>query len=269
MPDIDRRAFLTASAGWSGLALAPGVFAGRAARPDDPAFATHASFPSQDPELVRQTVGVSHGNLDELRKLVGKSPDLAKATWDWGFGDWETAIGAASHVGNREIAAFLIAHGARPDLFTFAMLGHVDVVRSYVEAMPGIQKIPGPHGITLLAHARAGGDEASSVVEYLQSVGGADERPLSVALDEAAKAIYLGEYRFGAGDTDRLVVLDRRGSLFIERPGGAARGLTFVGDHTFTPSGAASVRIIFEVDRDAAQALRIEGYSPDIRAERL
>jgi hypothetical protein len=268
-----RRAFVAASAGGlAGLAIPPALAIAGVAGIQD-AYAERLSvpggFPSQDPELVRQAVGVSHGNFEELRKLLEKQPELAKAAWDWGFGDWETAIGAASHVGHREIAGFLIEHGARPDLFTFAMLGHVDVVRACIEAMPGVQKIPGPHGITLLAHAMAGGDESASVVEYLQSVGGADERPPSTALDEAAKPIYLGEYHFGAGETDRLIVLDRRGSLFIERPGGAARGLTFVGDHTFTPSGAPSVRIVFEVEGDTAQALRIEGYSPQIRAKRI
>ncbi len=83
---------------------------------------------SQDPKLVKETVAVSHGNLPRVRELVEASPALAKATWDWGFGDWETALGAASHTGRREIAELLIAHGARPDIFTFAMFGQLDVV---------------------------------------------------------------------------------------------------------------------------------------------
>ena len=37
-------------------------------------------------------------------------PALARASWDWGYGDWETPIDAASHVGNRAIAEFLIAN---------------------------------------------------------------------------------------------------------------------------------------------------------------
>ena len=110
---------------------------------------------SQDPKRVKETVAVSHGNLLRVRELVEASPALAKATWDWGFGDWETALGAASHTGRREIAELLIAHGARPDIFTFAMFGQLDVVKAYVEANPGIQRTLGPHGITLLSHARA------------------------------------------------------------------------------------------------------------------
>jgi hypothetical protein len=50
-------------------------------------------------------VGASHGNLARVNELVLAHPALANAAWDWGFGDWETAIGAASHVGNKQIAA--------------------------------------------------------------------------------------------------------------------------------------------------------------------
>jgi hypothetical protein len=51
-----------------------------------------------------------------------------------------------------------LAHGARPSIFSAAMLGQLAVVRAFTEAAPGVQGTPGPHGITLLAHARAGGD---------------------------------------------------------------------------------------------------------------
>jgi hypothetical protein len=60
-------------------------------------------FPTQAPELVQEMVVVAHGNITRVKELVSNQPTLAKATWDWGFGDWETALGAASHVGNREI----------------------------------------------------------------------------------------------------------------------------------------------------------------------
>lgn len=78
-------------------------------------------YPSIDDEIVSSIVGASHSNFDKVKELVTKRPELARATWDWSFGDWETAIGAASHVGRRDIAELLIDHGARPDIFTFAM----------------------------------------------------------------------------------------------------------------------------------------------------
>ena len=80
-------------------------------------------YPAIPEEIANEVVAISHFNLDRLKTLVNKRPELARATWDWGFGDWETAIGAASHVGREDIVDFLISKGARPDIFTYAMLG--------------------------------------------------------------------------------------------------------------------------------------------------
>ncbi len=119
--------------------------------------AVGASFPTQDQELVKEMVTVAHGQVARVRELVARHQTLAKANYDWGFGDWESALGAASHVGNREIAEFLLANGARPTIFSAAMLGQLDVVKAFVTASPGVQRIKGPHSITLLRHAMAGG----------------------------------------------------------------------------------------------------------------
>ena len=77
-----------------------------------------ASFPQHDPAVVREVVQVSHGNLERVKELVGARPALARVSWDWGFGDWETPIDAASHVGHRPIAEFLMTNGARPTIST-------------------------------------------------------------------------------------------------------------------------------------------------------
>ena len=97
-----------------------------------------ADFPSHEPELVQEMVLVSHNNVARVKELVGRQPALAKVSFDWGFGDWETPIDAASHMGNREIAEFLIANGARPTIFSAAMLGQLDVVKSAIVASPGV-----------------------------------------------------------------------------------------------------------------------------------
>jgi hypothetical protein len=34
------------------------------------------------------------------------------------------------------------------------MLGQLDVVKALIQAQPGAQRIPGPHSISLLAHAK-------------------------------------------------------------------------------------------------------------------
>ena len=207
------------------------------------------TFPTQEPSLTREMVGVSHGNVARVRELLAERPTLAKAAWDWGYGDWETALGAASHVGNREIAELLIASGARPDLFTAAMLGHVDVVRGFVSASPGIQRLRGPHGIPLLAHATAGGAAAAPVVAYLESLGGAGERYAEAPLSAEITALS-GRYSFGAGSRDAFDVeaaksANRTGTLGMRRLETSAQNLFHVGDRAFHTPGNDVMRVRF------------------------
>jgi hypothetical protein len=96
------------------------------------------------------------------------------ACWDWGGGDFETALGAAAHTGQREIALFLLSHGARMDLFAAAMLGRLDIVKATLEGVPEARQALGPHGIPLLVHAQVGGPAAAKVLAYLESLEEAD-----------------------------------------------------------------------------------------------
>ena len=120
-----------------------------------------------DPEKVQSFVANAHGDLEVVRALLGEEPALVNATWDWGGGDWETALGAAAHMGRRDIALFLLEHGARIDVFAAAMLGEVEIVRAVLEAYPEARDVLGPHGIPLVEHARAGGEEAREVLALL------------------------------------------------------------------------------------------------------
>jgi len=124
--------------------------------------------PRLDAALVQEFVAKSHGDPDRVRALLESQPALINAAWDWGAGDWETGLGAASHVGRRDIALFLLERGARLDLFAATMLGHLDVVRAAVAARPDIVHTPGPHGIPLIAHAKAGGEGAAAVLAFLE-----------------------------------------------------------------------------------------------------
>jgi hypothetical protein len=118
--------------------------------------------------LVNEFVGKAHGDLDRVRQLLEQHPALVNAAWDWGNGDWETGLGAAAHVGRRDIALYLIENGARMDIFAAAMLGYLDVVRATLEAVPQARTWRGPHGIALLAHAEAGGVAAAPVADFLR-----------------------------------------------------------------------------------------------------
>ena len=126
--------------------------------------------PALEASLVQDFVGNAHGDLDRVKELLAQDPALINSTWDWGGGDWETGLGAAAHMGRRDIATYLLEHGARLDLFAAAMLGDLDIVKATIETYPDALNVPGPHGIPLIAHAQAGGNEAVQVVEYLKSL---------------------------------------------------------------------------------------------------
>src|SRR6185437_14524166 len=85
----------------------------------------------QDLDTVWQFVRAGHNNLPKVKELLAQDRMLIFSAWDWGKGDdgqWETALGGASHTGNREIARYLLSQGARIDCFCAAMLGQRDVV---------------------------------------------------------------------------------------------------------------------------------------------
>lgn len=126
--------------------------------------------PALDAKLVEEFVGNAHGNFARVKELLEQEPALVNATWDWGGGDFETALGAASHMGNKQIANYLLEHGARLDIFAAAMLGKLEVVKAALEAYPGAVNTPGPHGIPLITHAEAGGADAKAVLDYLNSL---------------------------------------------------------------------------------------------------
>jgi hypothetical protein len=226
-----------------------------------------AAFPSHDPEAAREMVAVSHGNVARVRELLSNRPALANASWDWGYGDWESALGAASHVGNQEIARLLLAAGARPSIFSAAMLGQLDTVRAFVVASPGVQKTRGPHGLTLLSHARAGGPPATDVVKYLESVGDADLRYTNEPLTDGDKTAIAGSYVYGPGTSERLIVAIGERGATIQREGGTARGLLHLGARVFHPVGAEAVRIRF-VAGERAEKVTVEDGPVVVEARR-
>lgn len=123
-----------------------------------------------DAKLVQEFVGVAHTDLERTKELLAQEPALINATWDWGGGDFETALGGASHMGARDVANFLLEHGARLDIFAAAMLGKLDIVKATLNAYPDAINTPGPHGISLIKHAQAGGEKAKAVLEFLETM---------------------------------------------------------------------------------------------------
>jgi hypothetical protein len=235
--------------------------------PPAPGAPVDDSFPSHHPYLAKEMVGVAHSNLARVTELVKQYPALAKASWDWGFGDWESALGAASHVGNRPIAELLLENGAPPTLFSATMLGQLDIVKAWLTAVPDALHLRGPHGISLIAHAQAGGAQAAPVLQYLQSLGPQRANPIE-PLSADDRAALEGTYTFGARPRDRFIVDVQNNQLGIVRPGATRRGLFHLGKLEFYPTGAPRVKIRFDRSEGAASALTLLDPDPVVRATR-
>jgi hypothetical protein len=177
----NRRSFLIGSAAAAGLVLCPETLlfsqaaspASPAAGAQNPSSPVSAAKPRPDPlkaDLVKEFVVAAHGNLEKTKAMLAETPSLLNATWDWGGGDFEMAIGGAGHMGRRDIAMFLIGEGARFDIFVATMLGRLDVVKPLLTAFPYLAESKGPHGIPLMVHAQKGGQEAAEVAAFLESL---------------------------------------------------------------------------------------------------
>ena len=129
-------------------------------------------FPEHDPQIARARVKrfviAGHFNLEAVKEMLTADPTLINGAIDWGNGDFETALGGASHMGRRDIAEFLLEHNARMDVFAATMLGKLEIVKAAVAAFPNIVNVPGPHKIPLIAHAEKGGEGAKAVLEFLR-----------------------------------------------------------------------------------------------------
>ena len=146
--------------------------------------------------------------------------------------------------------------------------------------VPGIQSHTGPHGITLLQHAKnrlevkdiseTDKTKVNKVISYLEGLGNADVKPKSLEMTDDDKKKYLGEYRFGDGNDELFVVdLHRLGFLQVSRKGYSPRKLNKVNDNTFSPTGAASVMLIFKMKDDKAVTLSVHEPEPIVVAARV
>lgn len=115
---------------------------------------------SASAEQVREFVIAGHGNLARVQEMLAANPELLNVSHMWRENDWETAIQGASHVGNADIAEFLLAQGAPLAIYTAAMLGRQDDVESWLDQDPSLINAVGAHGIPLMAHAALSGNVA-------------------------------------------------------------------------------------------------------------
>jgi len=137
-----------------------------------PAFSFAHALQEPEPlstKLVKEFVVAGHKNLPFVKEMLHEYPNLIYSSYDWGNSDFEEAIEGAAHLGNKEIANYLISQGARVNLFTLTMLGKTELVKPTLEAYPELIFSKGPHGFTLLHHANVG--EAKELHDYLKEKG--------------------------------------------------------------------------------------------------
>jgi hypothetical protein len=132
--------------------------------------------PAINLEIVKEFVGVCHSKIDRVKEMLENDHLLLHVSYDWGGGDYESGIEAAGHVGNKEIASYLLSKGARYNIYLASMLGHLDIVKQVLTFNPGLLNSKGPHGFTMLHHAQKGGQDSLAVAEYLKSVGAKETR---------------------------------------------------------------------------------------------
>lgn len=122
-----------------------------------------------DQQEISEFVSAAHKSLEDTQKIIEAKPLLLNCTSQLAKGDFETAIGGASHMGRKDIADFLVSKGARLDIFNYTFLGYDDFVRKLITDHPHLLNAPGPHGFTLLHHAEVG--ERKELAAWLQEKG--------------------------------------------------------------------------------------------------
>ena len=117
--------------------------------------------------VVQELVGNAHGNLVRVRELLDANPAAlnVKAPWN------ETAVEAATQMGNKPILDLLIARGAPIDFFTACVLGRAEQVAAELVDDPGRANARGVHELPALYFAAIGG---STAIADLLLAAGAD-----------------------------------------------------------------------------------------------
>ncbi len=120
-------------------------------------------------EEIREFVFAAHKDFDQVKKIVEEKPLILNCTNQRIRGDFETAVGGASHMGLKNIADLLVGKGARLDIFNYAFLGYTDFVIKLITDHPSLLNSPGPHGFNLLHHAKVGDNK--DLEEWLMEKG--------------------------------------------------------------------------------------------------
>ena len=122
-----------------------------------------------NPEQIKDFVIAAHGDFEKVKTMLGENPAMLNEVHDWGDAGLEDALGAAAHVGNRQIAEFLLGQGAPLTICTAAMLGREADVQKFLEGDDTLSNARGAHGIPVMIHAAMSGNV--SLAELLKGYG--------------------------------------------------------------------------------------------------
>jgi len=148
-------------------------------------------------------------------------------------------------------------------------MGQLDAVKAFVAARPGIHKTLGPHGITLMSHAKAGGPDALPVVQDLAALGDADTPLPTQPLAAADRDALVGKYVYGPGPRDFFTIDVQRDRLGIDSPKSPARRfLMHTGSLMFFPTGVPTAKIAFARENGKVTQLTVPDPSLMTTAKR-
>ncbi len=140
-------------------------------------------------ERIREFVLAGHGDLGKVQAMLDETPELLNLAHEWRPGDTETAIQAAAHVGNREIALYLLSRGAPLEISTAAMLGELEAVRKMLERTPALAQHKSAHRIPLLPHAALSGQVEMLELVYTHGAREGSSMALSLAVARGDTAV--------------------------------------------------------------------------------
>jgi uncharacterized protein len=134
-------------------------------------------------DQIKEFVIAGHGNFEKVKSMLEADPDLLEVKHPWSETDFESALQAASHVGNVAIAQYLLEKGATLEITTAAMLGDLPAVKGFLDSDSSLIQATGGHGISLLTHGVISGDP--EIVDFLTSQGATTgaSMALNIAID--------------------------------------------------------------------------------------
>ena len=141
-----------------------------------------------DASVIEECVGNAHGNLERVRELVERYPEVVDARAKWN----ETPVEAATQMGRKDIIEYLLDKGAPLDFFTACVLGRGDVVEIELARDPDRAHARGVHNLPAI-HFAAIGDQPE--IAALLLAYGADVNQTAEAAAPIHGAVLSGQPR--------------------------------------------------------------------------